>query len=78
MPKVGKKKFPYNSKGIAAAQAESKATGQDMVVGEGVNVSRDAALSKSDKIDYPLDSKKGSKKGKKSAKKNPFAKKGGY
>ena len=74
MPKVGKKKFPYNSKGIAAAQAESKATGQEMEVGEGVNVARDAALSKSnDKED-----KKDSKKGKKSAKKNPFAKKGGY
>ncbi len=74
MPKVGKKKFPYNSKGIAAAQAESKATGEEMEVGEGVNVSRDAALSKSDK----KDDKKDSKKGKKSAKKNPFAKKGGY
>ena len=74
MPKVGKKKFPYNSKGIAAAQAESKATGEEMEVGEGVNVSRDAALSESDK----KDDKKGSKKGKKSAKKNPFAKKGGY
>jgi len=70
MPKVGKKKFPYNSKGIAAAQAESKATGEEMEVGEGVNVARDAAMSKSDKKD--------SKKGKKSAKKNPFAKKGGY
>ena len=74
MPKVGKKKFPYNSKGIAAAQAESKATGQEMEVGEGVNVARDAAMSKSDK----KDDKKDSKKGKKSAKKNPFAKKGGY
>ncbi len=74
MPKVGKKKFPYNSKGIAAAQAESKATGEEMEVGEGVNVARDAALSKSDK----KDDKKDSKKGKKSAKKNPFAKKGGY
>ena len=74
MPKVGKKKFPYNSKGIAAAQAESKATGEEMEVGEGVNVSRDAALSKSEK----KDDKKDSKKGKKSAKKNPFAKKGGY
>ncbi len=74
MPKVGKKKFPYNSKGIAAAQAESKASGEEMEVGEGVNVSRDAALSKSDK----KDDKKDSKKGKKSAKKNPFAKKGGY
>ena len=74
MPKVGKKKFPYNSKGIAAAQAESKATGQEMEVGEGVNVARDAALSKSEK----KDDKKDSKKGKKSAKKNPFAKKGGY
>lgn len=70
MPKVGKKKFPYNSKGIAAAQAESKATGEEMEVGEGVNVARDAALSKSEKKD--------DKKGKKSAKKNPFAKKGGY
>ncbi len=68
MPKVGKKKFPYNSKGIAAAQAESKATGEEMEVGEGVNVARDAAMSKSDKKD--------DKKGKKSAKKNPFAKKG--
>lgn len=77
MPKVGKKKFPYNSKGIAAAQAESKATGQDMVVGEGVNVSRDAALSKSNDGEKK-DDKKDSKKGKKSAKKNPFAKKGGY
>ena len=74
MPKVGKKRFPYNSKGIAAAQAESKATGEDMEVGEGVNVARDAALSKSEK----KDDKKDSKKGKKSAKKNPFAKKGGY
>jgi len=74
MPKVGKKKFPYNSKGIAAAQAESKATGEEMEVGEGVNVARDAALSKSEK----KDDKKDSKKGKKSAKKNPFAKKGGY
>ncbi len=74
MPKVGKKKFPYNSKGIAAAQAESKATGEEMEVGEGVNVARDAALSKSDK----KDDKKDSKKGKKSDKKNPFAKKGGY
>ncbi len=74
MPKVGKKKFPYNSKGIAAAQAESKATGEEMEVGEGVNVARDAAMSKSDK----KDDKKDSKKGKKSAKKNPFAKKGGY
>lgn len=74
MPKVGKKRFPYNSKGIAAAQAESKATGEEMEVGEGVNVSRDAALSKSEK----KDDKKDSKKGKKSAKKNPFAKKGGY
>ncbi len=74
MPKVGKKKFPDNSKGIAAAQAESKATGEEMEVGEGVNVARDAALSKSDK----KDDKKDSKKGKKSAKKNPFAKKGGY
>lgn len=74
MPKVGKKKFPYNSKGIAAAQAESKATGQEMEVGEGVNVARDAALSKSEK----KEDKKDSKKGKKSAKKNPFAKKGGY
>lgn len=74
MPKVGKKKFPYNSKGIAAAQAESKATGQEMEVGEGVNVARDAALSKSEK----KEDKKDSKKDKKSAKKNPFAKKGGY
>ena len=74
MPKVGKKKFPYNSKGIAAAQAESKATGEEMEVGEGVNVARDAAMSKSDK----KDDKKDSKKDKKSAKKNPFAKKGGY
>ena len=74
MPKVGKKKFPYNSKGIAAAQAESKATGEEMEVGEGGNVARDAAMSKSDK----KDDKKDSKKGKKSAKKNPFAKKGGY
>lgn len=74
MPKVGKKRFPYNSKGIAAAQAESKATGEEMEVGEGVNVARDAALSKSEK----KDDKKDSKKGKKSAKKNPFAKKGGY
>ena len=74
MPKVGKKRFPYNSKGIAASQAESKATGEEMEVGEGVNVARDAALSKSEK----KDDKKDSKKGKKSAKKNPFAKKGGY
>ena len=74
MPKVGKKRFPYNSKGIAAAQAESKATGEEMEVGEGVNVARDAALSKSEK----KDDKKDSKKSKKSAKKNPFAKKGGY
>lgn len=74
MPKVGKKRFPYNSKGIAAAQAESKATGEEMEVGEGVNVARDAALSKSEK----KEEKKEDKKGKKSAKKNPFAKKGGY
>ncbi len=90
MPKVGKKKFPYNSKGIAAAQAESKATGQEMEVGEGVNVARDAALSKSEKKDDKKSKKPAAKKkagkgfpffAKKAnpfAKKvNPFAKKGG-
>ena len=88
MPKVGKKKFPYNSKGIAAAQAESKATGEEMEVGEGVNVARDAALSKSNDKEDKKEDKKDSKKpaAKKKAgkgfpffakKANPFAKKGG-
>lgn len=76
MPKVGKKKFPYNSKGIAAAQAESKATGQEMEVGEGVNVARDAELSKA--MDKKEDKKDSKKPAKKSGKKNPFAKKGGH
>lgn len=73
MPKVGKKRFPYNSRGIADAQAEAQRTGEDMETGEGVNVSRDAALTKKDKDKDDKDDKKG-KKGKK---KNPFAKKGG-
>ena len=88
MPKVGKKRFPYNSKGIAAAQAEAKRTGEDMETGEGVNVSRDAEISKKDKEEEDKKSKKGDKKApdKKGGKKpnpfakkgNPFAKKGGY
>ncbi len=49
MPKVGKKTFPYNSRGIAQAQAESKATGIEMETGEGVNVARDKALADKEK-----------------------------
>ncbi len=45
MPKVGKKTYPYNSKGIAQAQAESRATGIEMETGEGVNVARDKAIT---------------------------------
>jgi hypothetical protein len=30
MPKVGKKEFPYNAKGMAMAKAEAKKTGMKM------------------------------------------------
>lgn len=30
MPKVGKKKFPYTSKGMSMAKAEAKKTGKKM------------------------------------------------
>lgn len=77
MPKVGNKTFPYNSRGIAEAQAYARETGEEMETGEGVNVSRDAP--KSDKKDDKKDDKKSDKKDKKkSGKKNPFAKKDGY
>jgi hypothetical protein len=33
MPKVGKKEFPYNSKGMAMAKAEAKKTGKKMDTG---------------------------------------------
>lgn len=79
MPKVGKKRFPYNSRGIAAAQAESKATGEEMEVGEGVNVARDNALTKQGGGGDEKKKESKKKPAKKSAKKgNPFAKKGGY
>jgi hypothetical protein len=31
MPKVGKKEFPYNAKGMAMAKAEAKKTGKKVV-----------------------------------------------
>lgn len=33
MPKVGKKEFPYNAKGMAMAKAEAKKTGKKMKTG---------------------------------------------
>jgi len=33
MPKVGKKEFPYNAKGMAMAKAEAKKTGKKMGMG---------------------------------------------
>jgi hypothetical protein len=33
MPKVGKKEFPYNAKGMAMAKAEAKKTGKKMTKG---------------------------------------------
>ncbi len=34
MPKVGKKEFPYNAKGMAMAKAEAKKTGKKMESGK--------------------------------------------
>jgi|LakMenEpi03Aug12_release.lakeMendotaPanAssembly.Ray.scaffolds.fasta_scaffold3007053_1 hypothetical protein len=34
MPKVGKKEFPYNAKGMAMAKAEAKKSGKKMVAGK--------------------------------------------
>jgi len=35
MPKVGKKEFPYNAKGMAMAKAEATKTGKKMQTGKG-------------------------------------------
>jgi hypothetical protein len=35
MPKVGKKEFPYNAKGMAMAKAEARKTGKKMQTGKG-------------------------------------------